>query len=41
MTDEGSEIIDFYPENFKIDLNGKKQGSYICYYYILYMSLYN
>jgi 5'-3' exoribonuclease 2 len=24
MTDPDSEIIDFYPENFKIDLNGKK-----------------
>ncbi|KAH8148771.1 uncharacterized protein LAJ45_07114 [Morchella importuna] len=24
MTDEDSEIIDFYPENFPIDLNGKK-----------------
>uniref|UniRef100_UPI0001927AAF 5'-3' exoribonuclease 2 n=1 Tax=Schizosaccharomyces pombe TaxID=4896 RepID=UPI0001927AAF len=24
MTDENSEIIDFYPENFTIDLNGKK-----------------
>jgi 5'-3' exoribonuclease 2 len=24
MTDEESSIIDFYPENFAIDLNGKK-----------------
>lgn len=24
MSDEGSEIIDFYPEDFPIDLNGKK-----------------
>ncbi|KAK6527838.1 5'-3' exoribonuclease 2 [Orbilia ellipsospora] len=24
MTDEGSEIIDFYPETFPLDLNGKK-----------------
>ena len=24
MVDEGSEIIDFYPEDFKIDMNGKK-----------------
>ena len=24
MMEKGSEIIDFYPENFKIDMNGKK-----------------
>jgi len=24
MVDEDSEIIDFYPEDFKIDMNGKK-----------------
>ena len=24
MTDEDSEIIDFYPGEFKIDLNGKR-----------------
>ena len=31
MVDENSEIIDFYPEKFRIDLNGKKfswQGIY-------------
>ena len=26
MTDEDSEIIDFYPEEFDLDLNGKKQS---------------
>ncbi|KAK9364228.1 XRN 5'-3' exonuclease N-terminus-domain-containing protein [Lipomyces starkeyi] len=26
MTDEESEIIDFYPENFPIDMNGKKMA---------------
>lgn len=26
MTEENSEIIDFYPENFEIDLNGKKMA---------------
>lgn len=26
MTDENSSIIDFYPEDFQVDLNGKKQS---------------